>query len=86
MFPIEEFNARFGTNLPDDDFHTLAGFVFGQLGRAPSPGDDVSFDGIRFDVLEVDGNRIERMAVNFLERPTRRSTNDFLVAPEDEVE
>jgi CBS domain containing-hemolysin-like protein len=86
MFPIDEFNARFGTNLPDDDFHTLAGFVFGQLGRAAQPGDDVSYDGIRFDVLEVDGNRIERMAVNFLERPARRPSDDFLSAPEDEIE
>jgi CBS domain containing-hemolysin-like protein len=86
MFPIDEFNARFGTNLPDDDFHTLAGFVFGQLGRAAQPGDDVSYDGIRFDVLEVDGNRIERMAVNFLERPPRRPPDDFLSAPEDEIE
>jgi CBS domain containing-hemolysin-like protein len=86
MFPIDEFNARFGTNLPDDDFPTLAGFVFGQLGRAAQPGDDVSYDGIRFDVLEVDGNRIERMAVNFLERPARRPPDDFLSAPEDEIE
>jgi magnesium and cobalt exporter, CNNM family len=86
MFAIDEFNERFGTNLPDEDFHTLAGFVFGQLGRAPQPGDDVSYDGIRFDVLEVDGNRIERMAVNFLERPARRSPPDFLAAPEDEIE
>jgi CBS domain containing-hemolysin-like protein len=86
MFPIDEFNARFGTNLPDDDFHTLAGFVFGQLGRAAQPGDDVSYDGIRFDVLEVDGNRIERMAVNFLERPARRPPDDFLSAHEDEIE
>src|SRR6476659_6664840 len=86
MFPIEESNARFGTDLPDDDFHTLAGFVFGQLGRAAQPGDDVSYDGIRFDVLEVDGNRIERMAVNFLERPARRPPDDYLTAPEDEIE
>ena len=42
MFPIDEFNERFGTDLPDDDYHTLGGFVFGQLGRAPEPGDDVS--------------------------------------------
>jgi len=77
MFPIEEFNERFGTDLPDEDFHTLAGFVFGQLGRAPEPGDDVSYDGLRFDVLEVEGNRIERVAVTFVERPRVRQ------APED---
>jgi putative hemolysin len=69
MFPIEEFNSRFGTSLPEEDFHTIAGFVFGQLGRAPEPGDDVSYDGLQFDVLEVEGNRIERLVVTFVERP-----------------
>ena len=86
MFPIDEFNERFGTSLPDEDFHTLAGFVFGQLGRAPLPGDDVEYDGMRFDVLEVDGNRIERLVVNFIERPSPRRENDELRAPEDDQE
>ena len=87
MFPIEEFNDRFGTDLPDEDYHTVAGFVFGQLGRAPEPGDDVSHDGLRFDVLEVEGNRIERMAVTFLKRPERRREAEELLDPEeDEVE
>jgi putative hemolysin len=85
MFPIDEFNSRFGTELPDEDFHTLGGFVFGQLGRAPEPGDDVSYDGLRFDVLEVDGNRIEKLAVEFSERPPPRRDEDLL-APEDDVE
>jgi CBS domain containing-hemolysin-like protein len=84
MFPIDEFNERFGTSMPDDDFHTLAGFVFGQLGRAPQPGDDVEYDGMRFDVLEVDGNRIEKLVVNFIERPSPRRENDELRAPEDD--
>ena len=85
MFPIEDFNERFGTDLPDEDFHTLAGFVFGQLGRAPEPGDDVAYDGLRFDVLEVQGNRIERVAVTFVERPrTRQAPEDLLV--EDEAD
>ena len=83
-FPIEEFNSRFGTDIPDEDFHTVAGFVFGQLGRAPEPGDDVSYDGVRFDVLEVEGNRIERIGVTFVERPASRQ-HDNLV-DEDELE
>ncbi|HET8894843.1 MAG TPA: hemolysin family protein [Gaiellaceae bacterium] len=86
MFPIEEFNERFGTDLPDEDYHTVAGFVFGQLGRAPEPGDDVPHDGLRFDVLEVEGNRIERLAVTFLKRPERRREPEELLDPEDEVE
>ena len=84
-FPIDEFNERFDTDLPDEDFHTVAGFVFGQLGRAPEPGDDVSYDGLRFDVLEVEGNRIERIAVTFVERPQpRRDAEDL--SDDDEVE
>ncbi|HUJ56121.1 MAG TPA: hemolysin family protein [Gaiellaceae bacterium] len=85
MFAIDEFNERFGTDLPEEDFHTVAGFVFGQLGRAPEPGDDVSYDGMRFDVLEVEGNRIERIAVTFEERPQPRPAPGELL-DEDELE
>ena len=84
MFPIDEFNSRFGTDLPDEDFHTVAGFVFGQLGRAPEPGDDVGYNGLRFDVLEVEGNRIERIVVTFVERPRPRAIDEFV--DEDDLE
>ncbi len=82
MFSIDEFNDRFGTDLPEEDFHTVAGFVFGQLGRAPEPGDDVAYDGMRFDVLEVEGNRIEKICVTFLERPASQPERDDLVDEE----
>ncbi len=41
-FPIEEFNERFGKSLPVDDYHTIGGFVFGELGRVPKVGDTVA--------------------------------------------
>jgi putative hemolysin len=71
-FPIDDFNEQFGTDLEDDDFHTVGGFVFGLLGRAPEPGDSIDYDGMRFDVLEVDGSRILKLAVTFMERPERK--------------
>src|SRR5213596_3676843 len=43
-FPIDDFNERFRTDLPDEDYHTMAGFVFGLLGRAPEPGDEEAKD------------------------------------------
>ncbi len=64
-FSIDDFNEQFGVDLPLEDYHTLAGFVFGQLGRAPSPGDVVEHNGLRFEVLEVEGSRIDRLAVRF---------------------
>jgi putative hemolysin len=71
-FPIDDFNERFHTTLPAEDYHTLAGFVFGLLGRAPEVGDDVSHDGMRFDVLEVEGSRIGKLAVTFEQRRDQR--------------
>jgi putative hemolysin len=65
-FPIDDFNEQFGVQMPDEDYHTLAGFVFGQLGRAPEAGDEVTWNGLKFDVIEVDGTRIEKLHVEFL--------------------
>jgi putative hemolysin len=65
-FPIDDFNEQFGQDLPQEDYHTVAGFVFGQLGRAADKGDEVVYDGLRFEVVEVEGPRIERLEVEFL--------------------
>jgi len=86
MFPIDEFNRRFGTDLPEEDFHTVGGFVFGRLGRAPEVGDDVAYNGLQFDVLEVEGSRIDRMAVTFVQRPAPREELEDLLAADDEIE
>jgi putative hemolysin len=66
-FPIDDFNEQFKKEMPQEDFHTLAGFVFGQLGRAPEESDEVVWDGLRFTVVDVDGARIEKLEVEFLE-------------------
>jgi putative hemolysin len=64
-FPIDDFNEQFDVDLPDEDYHTVAGFVFGELGRAAEPGDEVSHDGLNFHVDSVEGSRIERLTVTF---------------------
>jgi putative hemolysin len=66
-FPIDDFNERFQQELPLEDYHTVAGFVFGQLGRVAQEGDEVVWDGLRFGVVETDGARIEQLEVEFLE-------------------
>jgi putative hemolysin len=64
-FPIDDFNERFKTDLPVEDYHTIAGFVFGLLGRGAEPGDEVEWDGVRFHVDSVEGQRIDRLTVTF---------------------
>jgi magnesium and cobalt exporter, CNNM family len=64
-FTIDDFNEQFGTELEEGDYHTMAGLVFGALGRQPEVGDQVAVDGLRLEVLEVDGSRIGRIEVEF---------------------
>jgi putative hemolysin len=75
-FPIDDFNERFKTTMPDEDYHTMAGFVFGLLGRQPEAGDTLMHDGMRFDVLEVEGSRILKLAVTFEQRREQRDRDD----------
>ena len=68
-FTIDDFNEQFGTTIDDEDFHTVAGFVFGHLGRAAEEGDMVVDARLKFTVLETRGSRIQRLAVEFLPAP-----------------
>jgi putative hemolysin len=64
-FSIDDFNEQFQADVPMEDYHTIAGFVLGQLGRAAEPGDEVAHDGLVFRVDSVDGQRIDRLTVTF---------------------
>jgi putative hemolysin len=64
-YTIDDFNEEFGTELEQEDFHTMAGLVFGELGRAPEVGDAVRSDGLQLSVLEVEGSRIMKLEVEF---------------------
>jgi putative hemolysin len=52
--------------FPDEgqgDYHTLAGFILYQLGAIPKTGDCAGWHGWRFEVVDMDGNRIDRLLV-----------------------
>jgi putative hemolysin len=66
-YTIDDFNEEFGTEINDEDFHTVAGYVFGHLGRAAEEGDEVRDNGLHFTVLETSGSRIVRLEVEFVE-------------------
>jgi CBS domain containing-hemolysin-like protein len=69
--PVEEFNERFERSLSDDDYHTVGGVVFGELGRAPAVGDSVEIGHVKFDVAAVDGTRILHADATLLALPER---------------
>jgi len=48
----------------DDDYYTLAGLVLAQLGEAPTAGQSFHWDGWRFEVVDMDGQRIDKVLVS----------------------
>ena len=74
-YPIDDFNEEFGTSVPQEDFHTLAGFVFGELGRAPAKGDAVNWHGIDFLVLDIAGSRIGSLEIGLPPEDQRPETD-----------
>jgi magnesium and cobalt transporter len=60
---IDDFNAAFGTQLPDDAADTVGGLVIAHLGRLPKRGESVSMGGLRFQVLRADSRRVYTLIV-----------------------
>lgn len=44
-------------------YHTVAGIVLSRLGRVPSAGDRFEYEGWRFEVVDMDGRRIDKLLV-----------------------
>lgn len=58
---IEDINERFDLDIPNEDFQTIGGYVFGLLGREPELNDVISDKNITYTILEIDGRRISRI-------------------------
>lgn len=70
---ISDLNERFALEVPDEDYTTIGGYVFGTLGKLPAPGDRVTAGGAIFTVREMDGRRIETLAVDLHTLGDRRA-------------
>jgi putative hemolysin len=84
-YTIDDFNEDFHVSLPAEDYNTVGGFVFGELGHAPHEGDTVEHDGLLFTVFETDGNRIERLEVEFRPDARRPHTGEDHPSAEQET-
>lgn len=67
MLPIDKLKELFNLEeLPGEDrgnYQTLGGFVITQLGRIPAAADHFEWSDLRFEVMDMDGNRIDKMLV-----------------------
>lgn len=61
---IDELNEILGTEIiKEEDYDTIAGYLYNLLGKVPSQGDEHEADGLRFVVDRVAGQRIERVRI-----------------------
>jgi putative hemolysin len=67
MLPVEEFLELFGLeeleNEQRGNYQTLGGFIITHLGRIPAAADYFEWDGMHFEVMDMDGNRVDKVLI-----------------------
>jgi putative hemolysin len=71
MTPIDEFKDLFNiSHIPDEEentFHTLGGFVMMHLDRVPAVADHFEWGGLRFEVMDMDEHRVDKVLVKSID-------------------
>jgi putative hemolysin len=65
MLEVDEFKEIFNlNNLPhEDEYETLSGFIMTSLGRLPQTADHFEWANLRFEVIDMDGRRVDKVLV-----------------------
>ena len=63
---IDEVNELLGVHLQSKDFNTIGGLLFGLFGRMPKIGEQLRYKDIKFEVLELDGRKIDKIKITKL--------------------
>jgi putative hemolysin len=70
--PVDEMVDKIGIPLPDQrGYETVAGFVLARLQHIPKTGEHIEVSGWRFEVVDLDGRRIDKVLASQL-KPSRR--------------
>jgi putative hemolysin len=70
--PMDEVVAKLDLEVPEGEagaYHTLAGFVMARLGHIPGPADAFEYEGLRFEVVDMDGRRVDKVMVTRVTLP-----------------
>ncbi len=68
MLSVDDFKEIFNLHdLPEEeDYETLGGFVMFSLGRIPQPSDKFEWNGLQFEVMDMDARRVDKVLVTTL--------------------
>ena len=74
LLPVDDFKEIFHVDkLPhESEYESLSGFVMITLGRVPQAADHFEWNGLRFEVMDMDGRRVDKVLVTTL--PSRSQT------------
>jgi CBS domain containing-hemolysin-like protein len=67
--PIDDVNELLETDLPDEEWDTVAGLVLDLFGKIPDVGEETTFHGLKFTVEEVQGRRVASVLITRLRDP-----------------
>lgn len=67
--PIDEINEQMVISLPEEEFDTIGGLVFGLIGKQPAEGDETDYDSVHLIVVQTDGRRIQKVKIVKREAP-----------------
>lgn len=66
LTPIDDFNAHFASDLPDDEYDTIGGLVTDAIGHLPEPGEELTLGNFHFRVASADARRVHAFMVSVL--------------------
>ncbi|MEI8392168.1 MAG: hemolysin family protein [Actinomycetes bacterium] len=66
---VSDVNDKIASNIPDEEWDSIGGFVFGTLEHVPALGEFIDFDGWRLTVVALQGRRIRKVRVGVIADP-----------------
>ena len=66
---VSDVNDKIASNIPDEEWDSIGGFVFGTLEHVPTLGEFIDFDGWRLTVVALQGRRIRKVRVGVISDP-----------------
>ena len=78
LYAFDELQERFDiADVPQIEeryYRTLGGFVMACLGRVPTAGDHFTWDNLRFEIVDMDGRRVDKVLLTPLDEPDEHTT------------
>src|SRR6185295_10768995 len=78
MLPVADLKRALKvSSLPEEDegaYATVAGFAMNELGKIPSPGDHFEWDSFRLEIVDMDGNRVDKVLITPVAKPAEEES------------